>query len=165
MSNNPIQRVFLDSQFLFAYISEIPKDIEQLYAAEVKAILYNSNPHIQIIISFVAIGETVNSINKKLDQSHLNNAFMNLSAFLNEKRVDMKPPTLEIFKKTLDLIKSDNHLDYTDAMILSHALCDDCSTHFLTGDSTLLESESIQIACREYRKDNRFPNLKIRDSF
>jgi len=156
MSNNPIQRVFLDSQFLFAYISEIPKDIEQLYAAEVKAILYNSNPHIQIIISFVAIGETVNSINKKLDQSHLNNAFMNLSAFLNEKRVDMKPPTLEIFKKTLD---------YTDAMILSHALCDDCSTHFLTGDSTLLESESIQIACREYRKDNRFPNLKIRDSF
>lgn len=165
MSTNNIQSVYLDSQFLYAYVSGSTKDNEKTIADEVRAVIHNRNTGIQIVIPFVVIGEAVNKIKMKLNPDCQEKAFQNLSLILDENRVDTKPPIIAVFSMALELMNKDRELKGTDALIRSQALCDKTATHLLSGDTVLLNSQVINQKCKEWRTEEGYRNLIIRDSF
>jgi predicted nucleic acid-binding protein len=167
MNNTPFQAVYIDSDFLYASLIEEKKSDTDIHCAQqLNSVIHNRNPNIKIFIPFVVIGETINDIKNKIeDPESRAKIFSNLSYLFNEEKIDRKPPTSDVFQIALELIDIDHLLKDTDAMVLSHALCDEYSTHLLTTDTILLKSQSINEKCKTYRKEREFDTLAINSSF
>jgi predicted nucleic acid-binding protein len=165
MTSLSLQNVYLDTQFLYAYITESNRENEKRISNIVQKVISNHNPNISIIIPFIVVGETINIMMLKLNPDEQVKSLDTLTTILRNERVDMSPPTEKILRMASDLSRKDRDLKDTDAMIVSHAICDEHSSLLLTSDTVLLYSYEIDKMCKTWRSENGYPPLIIRDSF
>jgi len=166
MTDTP-HNIHLDTQFLYAYSVSDGYDEEADRKAQINCILHNPNPLIQAKISFTAVGETVNEINKKITRPKDRwSAISELNKLLLDGKVDTIPATESVFKIAHKIKKQDSRLDDTDIFIVSHAICDKYAYLALFQDRNIIESEILRDMClnRESCKGFCHP-LKIKDSY
>ena len=165
------QYVHADTQYLYAYSITDGNENEDFLKDQLQKALNNHNKQIRVKISFTAIGETVNTINKKAKQENKNEGWKrriihSLADLSFHKRVDLAPPTDSVFNTAKKIRSADIRLDNTDILIVSHALCDKESYLALFQDENVLSSKILQEYCNKRKEDTDFcHNLKIRETF
>ncbi len=157
------QAIYIDSCLIDACISD-KKDQKQ-YAKMVFRKLKKTivtNPNISVIIEFVSVGEIVNTLIKRNWTDKTEDIFQ----LLKNLRVDIRPPDKEILRLALRILKEDELIESTDAVIVAHALYDKNSTHLLTTDRVMIESLVIDSINKSLKKERRRKRkLKITDTF
>jgi hypothetical protein len=165
------QYVHADTQYLYAYSVNDGDENETFLKDQLQEALNNHNPQIRLKISFTALGETINTINKKAKQEHKNEGWKrklihSLSDLSFHKKVDLVPPTSSIINMAKKIRNADNRLDDTDILIVSYALCDKESYLALFQDETVINSKIIEEYCKERIENRDFCHrLKIRETF
>ena len=122
------------------------------------------NPLIKVKISFLVVGELVNNFIR--DNVENGSVLSKLVDLLKELDVDLIPPREEIYSKAAELHRQDYKIEHVDSLIVGQALCDPYSSHFLTRDPALLESEAIEKLEQKMRSDGtRKRKLRITEEF
>jgi predicted nucleic acid-binding protein len=161
------RNIHVDTQYVYAYVIPDGNDDENHLKQQIRLALVNHNPEIQVKISFVALGETMNIINKKAKgDGWKKRAVTSFFELLRHEKVDIIPPTLPIFEVAKKIKNEDSRLGYTDVLIVAHALCDKESYLALFHDANIINSLVIQELCNERKSDaNFYYHLEIREEF
>ena len=115
-----------------------------------------------VIISFLTIGETINEMREKeLDETYFNRLFSMLDAL----KADLKPLVIRDLELAQEIIKRDDYIHITDALIVAQALGDNISRQLYTFDGAIHKSLEIPAICKRLRDDGqREGDLDIKDS-
>ncbi len=161
-----IQNLYIDTCFFQGYLwgkrdeKENAKDIFN----RIESI--RRNPDFNIKIPFIVVGELINNlIRKNVEQRVREEIMYEFFKLREDLKADTIPPNKCSYDKAKLLTDQDAYFAEhapTDAFIVSCALCDPDSSHLLTTDSRLLESELLKKIEKEMRTDNkRNRQLKI----
>ena len=152
---NTFQHLHVDTEYIYAYIIPDGNDKEKFLKKQLQFALVNPNSEIQIKMSFIALGETLNSINSKPKNDRWKkNAILSLYDLIRHEKVDPVPPIPDMYDVAKSIKTEDPQLGYTDVLIVSQALCDTNSYLALFHDVDVLNSMVIQGKCRESSGDD-----------
>lgn len=158
--------VHLDTQYLYAFAASKKNEQESYLKRQLLAVLHNHNPDIQVKISFTALGETFNEINKKITiENQKWSAVQELYKLSLEEKVDLIPATHSSIRLARKLKKDDPRLNDTDILIVSQAICDREAILALFQDRMILESEVIKSCCAGREETKGYCNLRIKENF
>jgi predicted nucleic acid-binding protein len=159
--------VHVDTEYIFAYILQDGDEGEKYLKNQLRLALVNRNSEIQIKISFIALGETMNIINKKIRyDGHKKRSINSLFELLKHDKVDTVPPTQPMFEIAKKIKREDLRLDFTDILIVSQALCDPQSHLALFHDANILNSLAIQDICDKRKHNKNYCHtLEVRERF
>jgi len=166
-----IQNIYIDTCFFQGYLwgkedeKENAKDILSKIKSNVKR-----NPDINVKIPFIVIGEMINNlIRENFELSNRAEIMYKFFVLLRDLKADIIPPNKCCYDIAKSLTAQDSYFAEnapTDAFMASCALCDPDSSHLLTADSRLLESELLKSIERDMRTANkRNRQLKITEEF
>jgi len=165
------QCVYLDTDHIQDFLWGKPDEIRA--ANQIFQKLRNSikNPDIKVRIPFVVVGELINNLVRdkkdnlisKDDMDSILHKFLTLQ---NELNADLTPPGKCVYFAACELIKKDDRVAGSDALIVCQALCDPYSSHLLTTDTDILYSTAIQELEKDMRKQGkRKLTLRIASEF
>lgn len=120
---------------------------------------------IKVKISFLVVGELINNLLRDDigNKDHILEKFLDLLRDLN---ADLVPPPESAYNKAIELRNRDYRVKGVDALIVSQALCDQYSSHFLTSDDNILKSIAIGELGEEMRDSgDRKRKLRITEEF
>ena len=168
-----IQNIYIDTCFFQGYLwgKEDEKENAKDILSKIKSNVRN-NPEINVKIPFIVVGELINNLireNFELRDSDEDEIMYKFFVLLRDLKADTIPPNKCCYDIAKSLTAQDSYFAEnapTDAFMASCVLCDPDSSHLLTVDSRLLESEllkSIEKGMRTANKRNR--QLKITEEF
>lgn len=134
------QTIYIDSCFVDAYLwgdKDANKHAKKVFRKIKKTI--SSNPNIKVVIPFVAVGETVNTMIQKGKKDKNDKMF----ELIEDLKADTPPPSKTVIEIAFDILKKDKWFDPSDAIIATHALCDEYSTYLLTTDTNMQTSKVL----------------------
>ena len=168
-----IQNIYIDTCFFQGYLwgKEDEKENANVILSKIKSNV-RRNPEINVKIPFIVVGELINNLireNFELRDRDEDEIMYKFFVLLKDLKADIIPPN----KCCYDIAKSLTAQDFyfaenapTDAFMASCVLCDPDSSHLLTVDSRLLESELLKSIEKEMRTANkRNRQLKITEEF
>ena len=155
--NEPKQSIYFDTNVIIGYFK---KGDERKHSKGVieKAATMIKNPDIMVKIPLISLGECMNWLFNSNNGGIVENLQMLIEVKLN---ANTPPPDEESYKIAFELMRADNHMKPTDALIVAQALADPASEWLITTDSKLLDNKII--VDRIY--DDAKSNLKISDRF
>ena len=166
-----IQSIYIDTCFFQGYLwgKEDEKKYAKYILSKIESNVKN-HPDIHVKIPFIVVGELINNlIRENFEQGVREEIMYKFFDLLNDLRADITPPNKCCYAKAKSLTDQDSYFAEnapTDAFMVSCALCDPDSSHLLTADSRLLESELLKSIERDMRTANkRNRQLKITEEF
>jgi predicted nucleic acid-binding protein len=164
-----IQNVYIDTCFFQGYLwgkTDEKKNAKDIFY-RIKSYV---GPDFNVKIPFIVIGELINNlIRKNFKQEDREEIMYEFFELQKDLKADIIPPNKCCYDIAKSLTAQDSYFAEnapTDAFIVSYALCDPDSSHLLTTDSRLLESESLKKIEKGMRTDNkRNRQLKITEEF
>jgi hypothetical protein len=163
------KRVYLDSSILLPLIDPYAR-LDQIKNS--KRIIgrlnyFRKRKEAKTIASQIVVGEVFSKIYKRIgDQASLSKALTNLIAL--REHIDECPPlNKDVVNIALELAKRDYsfEISFQDAIIISHAIYDPLSTHFITTDADTLKSIVLTELVKElYQRGERKSRLIVTDS-
>lgn len=170
--NSEKKHVYLDTQYLHAYIFPKKKGYNKKKHAEEDKICFDQfsylfnckEKNLILKIPFVVLGEILNNISRKrLDNRQKQDIIHKYMNLINSKKIDFVPGSRNCFEITNKLLNEENRLDPTDTLIIAQAISDIDSTHVLFNDAKILNSGAIAKVIESY--PNRNYNLKLTDKY
>ena len=125
---------------------------------------------IDVVVPQVVLGEAVAVVvavvmrERPDDGSDLIRVMLGEIRDLVDPREHMPPTTAEIAKLAVRL-RDDMGVEFTDVLILSHALCDPHSTHLITNDQELLSNKVEDIEMKMRNDGKRSRRFSVSDNF
>ncbi len=168
-----IQNIYIDTCFFQGYLwgKEDEKENANVILSKIKSNV-RRNPEINVRIPFIVVGELINNLireNFELRDSDEDEIMYKFFVLLRNLEADIIPPNKCCYGIAKSLTAQDSYFAEnapTDAFMASCALCDPDSSHLLTVDSRLLESELLKSIEKEMRTANkRNRQLKITEEF
>jgi len=168
-----IQNIYIDTCFFQGYLwgKEDEKENANVILSKIKSNV-RRNPEINVRIPFIVIGEMISNLireNFELRDSDEDEIMYKFFVLRRNLEADIIPPNKCCYGIAKSLTAQDSYFAEnapTDAFMASCALCDPDSSHLLTVDSRLLESELLKSIEKEMRTANkRNRQLKITEEF
>ncbi len=168
-----IQNIYIDTCFFQGYLwgKEDEKENANVILSKIKSNV-RRNPEINVKIPFIVVGELINNLireNFELRDSDEDEIMYKFFVLRRNLEADIIPPNKCCYGIAKSLTVQDSYFAEnapTDAFMASCALCDPDSSHLLTVDSRLLESELLKSIEKEMRTANkRNRQLKITEEF
>ena len=121
---------------------------------------------VDVVVPQIVLGEAVAVVMRERpdDGSDLIGVMLGEIRDLVDPKDHMPPTTAEIAKLAVSL-RNDIGVEFTDALILGHALCDPHSTHLITNDQELLSSRVEDIEMEMRNDGERSRRLSVSDNF
>ena len=121
---------------------------------------------IDVVVPQAVLGEAVAVVMRKSsgDSVALVGAMLDEIRDLVDPRDRMPSTTAKIAGLATNL-SNDMGVEFTDALILSHALCDPHSTHLITNDQKLLSNKVKDIELEMRNNSERSRRLSVSDNF
>lgn len=151
---------YIDTNVLleFAKFGDSPNDDalrifrDELYGKEVKI------PQIVLGEAFTLILEHAKSVEEMT--TYLQNIHHALGRF---KAIPKRFPSLttNIVTQASNIRKVDDRMEYTDSLILAHAIEDDTATHFHTKDKAFRNQSILDYLCKLKGKNTRSQRLNV----
>lgn len=121
---------------------------------------------IDVVVPQVVLGEAVAVVMRERPGDSLDL----IREMLDEIRdlvdsADRMPSTTAKIAGLATNLNNDVGVEFTDALILGHALCDPHSTHLITDDQKLLSNKVKDIELKMRNNDERVRRLSVSDSF
>jgi len=165
------QNIYIDTCFFQSYLWG--KEDEKGNAKDILSKIESNvrkNPEINVKIPFIVVGELINNlIRENFEQGVREEIMYKFFELRKDLEADTIPPNKCCYGKAKLLTDQDPYFAENaplDAFIVSCALCDPDSSHLLTTDSRLLESELLKKIGKEmqaYNERNR--QLRITEEF
>lgn len=121
---------------------------------------------VDVVVPQIVLGEAVAVVMRERpdDGPDLIRAMLGEIRDLVDPRDHIPSTTAEIAKLAVSL-HDDIGVEFTDALILGHALCDPHSTHLITNDQELLSNKVKDIEVNMRNNGERSRRLSVSDSF
>lgn len=122
---------------------------------------------IDVVVPQVVLGEAVAVVMREIPAQNNLDLIEEMLGYLRDlvdPKIGMPPTTFEVASLAMDLSK-DLDLEFTDALILGHALCDPHSTHLITNDQELLSNKVEDIEIKMRNDGERSRRLSVSDNF
>ncbi|GEM_PF-2457925 len=162
------RRIYLDSSILMPLVdpNARPEQIKNSKEIIGRLNYFRERKEAKVIVSQTVIGEVCSKIYEKIkDQISLSKSLPNLIEL--KEYIDECPPLKkDVVNIAVELAKKDYSFEtsFQDAIIVSHAICDPLSTHFITTDASILKSKDfIELVKEFYQKRERENILIITD--
>ena len=163
-----IQNIYIDTCFFQGYLwgKEDEKKNANVILSKIKSNV-RRNPEINVRIPFIVVGELINNlIRENFELRDSDEIIYKFFVLRRNLKADIIPPNKCCYDIAKSLTAQDSYFAEnapTDAFMASCALCDPDSSHLLTVDSRLLESELLKSIEKEIRTANkRNPQLNNR---
>lgn len=122
---------------------------------------------IDVFVPQVVLGEAATVVMREIPVQNNLDLIEEMLGYIRDlvdPKIDMPPTTFEVAGLAMDLSKALD-LDFTDALILGHALCDPHSTHLITNDQELLSNKVEDIEMKMRNDGERSRRLSVSDNF
>lgn len=139
------QHIHLDSSALKPYVDkddELHHEMRDIVSKALGAA--RMNPTIHVILSPLALGEVISSLAKEKDEKDFEDCMYRLYRLCREKGVSEIGWSREVPSIAIELLRVDERLQVSDALILAFALADEDAVKLITLDTVLLTSKRIQ---------------------